>query len=71
MYTETPQCMATELPNVQGYRWESICSYQPRTPGSTRGSGGVAVLYKKELLDRVHVVHKDIDARYMWIQKGL
>ena len=40
----------------------------PTSPGSTRGSGGVAVLYKKELHDRVHVVHKDVDARYMWIR---
>ena len=35
--------------------------------GSTRGLGGVAVLYKKEMYDRVHVVHKDADAWYMWV----
>ena len=67
MYTETHQCMASKLPEVQGYRWESICRPQPRTRGSTRGSGGVAMLYKEELHGRVHVVHKDVDARYMWI----
>ena len=26
------------------------------------------MLYKKELHDRVHVVHKDVDAHYMWIR---
>ena len=26
------------------------------------------MLYKKELHDRVHVVHKDADACYMWIR---
>ena len=26
------------------------------------------MLYKKELHDRVHVVQKDVDARYMWIR---
>ena len=36
IYTETHQCMASKLPEVQGYRWESICRPQPRTPGSTR-----------------------------------
>ena len=68
MYAETHQCMASKLPEVQGCRWESICHPQPRTPRSTRGSGGVAVLYKKELHDRVHLVHKDVDAHYMWIR---
>ena len=28
----------------------------------------VVVLYKKELYDRVHVVHKDVDAHYKWIR---
>ena len=28
----------------------------------------MAVLYKKEHHDRVLVVHKDVDARYMWIR---
>ncbi len=72
MYTETHQCNGSKLLDVHGYRWESVCRPQPRTIGSTRGSGGVAVLYKNELRDRVCVVHKDVDARYMWIriQKG-
>ena len=26
------------------------------------------MLYKKELHDKVHVVHRDVDARYMWIR---
>ena len=26
------------------------------------------MLYKEELHGRVHVVHKDVDARYMWIR---
>ena len=30
--------------------------------------GGVVVLYKKELHDRVHVVRKDVDACYMWVR---
>ena len=25
------------------------------------------VLFKKELRNRVHLVHKDVDAHYMWI----
>ena len=61
MYTKTHQCMASKLLDVHGYKWESICCPQPWTPGSTGGLGGVAVLYKKELDDRVHFVHKDVD----------
>ena len=35
--------------------------------GSTGGLGGVAVLYKKELHDKVYIVRKpkDVDAHYM------
>ena len=47
IYTKTHQSMASKLTDVQGYRCETICRPQPRTPGSTRGSGGVVVLYKK------------------------
>ena len=57
--------MASKLLDVQGYKWESVCRPKPRTSRSTGGSGGVVVLNKKELHDRVHVVHKDVDARYM------
>ena len=41
---------------------------QPQTPRSTEGSRGVAMLYKKEFHDRVCVVHKEVDACYMWIR---
>ena len=47
MYTETHQCMASKLPGVQGYRWESVCHLQPQMPRITRGSRGVVVLYKR------------------------
>ena len=66
--TQPHQCMSSNLPDVQGCRWELVCHPQLWTLGSIRGSGGVAVLYKKELHDRVCVVHKDVDACYMWIQ---
>ena len=34
---------------------------------ATYGSKGVYVLYKKEVNDRVHIVHKDVVAHYMFI----
>ena len=40
---------------------------EKRATRSTRGLGAVALLYKKELHDRVYVVHKNVDASYMWI----
>jgi hypothetical protein len=53
VYTETCQCIDSKFPYVHGYRWLSR-------------SG--RVLYKDELRDRVGVVHKDVSARYLWIQ---
>ena len=67
IHIETPQCIASKLLDVQGYRWESICCPQSWIPWSTRRSTGVAVLYKKDLHNRVHVVYKDVDASYIWV----
>ena len=63
----THQCIGSELHNVQWYWWDSVCRSQPQTPRSTRGFQGLHVLFKKELRNRVHLVHKDVDAHYMWI----
>ena len=68
MHAKTHQCIAGKPPYLQGYRWDSVSCPQPSIPRNTRGSGGVVMLYKKELHDRVCVVHKDVDVRYMWIQ---
>lgn len=68
MYTETHQCIGSHLPTVHGYRWESVCRPQPRTAGGTRGSGGVAILYKQELQGAIQVVHRDAEARYLWVR---
>ena len=65
---KTHQRIASRLPNAQGYRLEWACHPQPQIPRSTRGLGGVTMFYKKELHDRVHVVHKDIDVWYIWIR---
>ena len=66
--TKTHQCIASKLPDAQGYRWESICKPKPQILGSTRDSEEVDGLYKKEVHDRLHVVHMDVDAIYMWIR---
>ena len=46
----------------------TIVGPQPWITRKSRDSKGVVVLYKKELHDIVHVMQKDVDARYMWIQ---
>ena len=67
MYIKTRECIDSNLLSVQVYRWELVGDPQLDMSGDTRGPGGVAVLYKKELHDRVNVVHKpkDMDAHYM------
>lgn len=67
MYIETHQCTRVSLPQMPRHRWESVYRPTPRTWGGVRGSRGVAVLFKEELREVVHVVHKDVEAHYMWI----
>lgn len=68
MYTETHQCKGSELPDVQGYRWETVYLPQPWTLGGTRGSGGVGILFREGLRDAIHVVHRDAEARHIWVK---
>ncbi len=67
LYTETHQYGKNTLPAVPGYKWESVARKKPRG-NTSRGSGGVAVLYREELYHIIQVMGKDEHARYMWIR---
>ena len=70
LLTETHQSPERGLPRVEGYQWES--AYRGATRQSTiRGSGGIAMLVRREMQRRVQVVARDPDARYMWIRLQL
>ena len=62
MYIDTHESIVSKLPDVE--MGVSMPSPNPDTK-TARGFGGVAMLYKMELHDRMHVVHKDIDALHM------
>ena len=65
IYTENHQSIVRKFLDV-GYRQEFAYHLQPLKSRSTRGSERVAVVYKEEVHDRVHV-QKDVDADYIWI----
>ena len=70
LLTETRQSPERGLPRVEGYQWES--AYRGATRQSTiRGSGGIAMLVRREMQRRVQVVARDPEARYMWIRLQL
>ena len=65
-YSETHQRPGQPLPSVKGYLWETACRPDTRSLRGSRGSGGVAVLFKEELKQFIQIVRKDEQARYMW-----
>lgn len=70
LLTETHQSPERGLPRVEGYQWES--AYRSTMRQSTaRGSGGIAMLLRREIQGRVQVVARDPKARYMWIRLQL
>lgn len=70
LLTETHQSPERGLPRVEGFQWESAYRRTTRQ-GTSRGSGGVAVLFRRELQGRLRVVAQDPEARYMWISLQL
>ncbi|MCO5604880.1 hypothetical protein L7F22_059054 [Adiantum nelumboides] len=70
LITETHESPERGLPRIQGYVWES--SHRKCTCHRTsRGSGGVAVLNRRELHGRKQIVAKDEEARFIWIRMEL
>ena len=68
MFTETHESRERGLPYVRGYQWESTYRQTTGRHGTSRGSGGIAILVRRELQDRVSVVQRDPKARYMWVR---
>ena len=62
---ETHQSSERGLPRVEGFLWESTFRKTSRQQ-RTRGSGGVALLFRKELQHRIQILTIDIEARYIW-----
>ena len=58
-YSKTHQRPGQPLPSVKGYLWETACRSDTRSLRRSRGSGGVAVLFKEELKQFIQVVRKD------------
>lgn len=66
LYSETHQAPGQLMPHVTGYRWETACRAETRS--GSRGSGGVAVLFREELQPLLHIVRRDDQARYLWVR---
>lgn len=67
-FSETHQAPGQLMPHVAGYRWETACRTDTRSEHGSRGSGGVAVLFREELQPLLHIVRRDDHARYMWVR---
>ena len=48
-FSETHQAPGQSMPHVTGYRWETAHRIVTRSEHGSRGSGGVAVLFREEL----------------------
>ena len=70
LLTETHQSPEKGLPRVEGYQWESVFRGSTRR-STSRGSGGVALLFRQGLHDRIRVVSRSTDATHMWIRLQL
>ena len=64
---ETHQSPNRGLPRVEGFRWESAFRQTSRRH-TTRGSGGVAILFRRELHNRMEIMKIDPEARFMWVK---
>ena len=67
-YSETHQIAGQVMPRVTGYSWETACRPDTRSQHGSRGSGGVAVLFREELQPLLQIVRRDEQARYMWVR---
>ncbi|MCO5551960.1 hypothetical protein L7F22_005467 [Adiantum nelumboides] len=66
LLTKTHESLERGLPRIQGYVWESSHKKCMRHRTS-RGSGGVAVLYRRELQGKIQIVARDEEAHFIWI----
>ena len=66
LVTETHESTEKALPRVEGYQWESLHRHTTRQ-GTSRGSGGVALLFRREMRERIQILLRDEAARFMWL----
>ena len=64
---ETHQSPNRGLPQIDGFRWEFVFRQTSRRH-TTRGSGGVAILFRREIHNRIEILKKDLEARFMWVK---
>ena len=67
LLTETHESPERSLPRIHGFQWESSHRGSTRQH-TTRGSGGVAILFRQGLQRRIQIVARDPQARYLWIR---
>lgn len=70
LLTETHESPERSLPRIHGFQWESAHRKYTRQ-NTSRGSGGVAILFRRELQGRIQVVARDPEARFLWIRMEL
>ncbi|MCO5560700.1 hypothetical protein L7F22_014317 [Adiantum nelumboides] len=58
-FSKTHQAHGQLMPHVVGYRWETAHRTVARSEHGSRGSGGVAVLFREELQPLLHIVRRD------------
>ena len=67
LLTETHESPERSLPRIQDFQWESAhrrCMRQ----NTSRGSGGVAILFHRELQHTIQIEARDPEARFLWIR---
>ena len=64
---KTHQSPNQGLPRVDGFRWESIFRQTSRRH-TTRGPGGVAILFRREIHNRIEILKTDPEAHFMWVK---
>ena len=70
LLTETHESPQRGLPRIQGFRRES--AHQKCTRQNTsRGSSGVAILFRREIQSKIQVVARDPEACFIWLRLEL
>ncbi len=65
--TETHESPERGLPDIAGFGWESAFRATTRR-ATSRGSGGVAILFRRSISSHIQIVSRDEEARFIWVR---
>ena len=55
------------LPRVDDFRWESVFRQTSRQH-TTRGSRGVAILFRQEIHNMIEILKTNLEVHFMWVK---